>query len=93
MGDTLTDLSSGADATPKSTCQSIGGSKCKAAFTAVNNGPNGATHLLVTDSAPEPALYRITLWGFNDLDKQTGTASDASAPVATYSECGEACTA
>lgn len=95
MGYTLTDLATNSDASPECTpiCEMIGGTKFKATFSAVTNGQDGATHMLVTDPAPDPALYRIKLWAFNDLDKQTGTVSDASAPVATYSEFLQSCKA
>lgn len=86
MGYTLTNLKDNSDATPTATCQLIGGSKCKAAFTPVTNDPNGATHSLETDSAPANALYQIKLWAFNDVDRSSGTASDPSKPVATYGE-------
>lgn len=67
-------------------CQKIGGSKYKATFSIVT-GQGAATHMLVTDSVPSPALYSIKLWGFNDIDMQTGAGSDASPPAATFGGC------
>lgn len=49
-----------------------------------DGAPSGATHKLETGTVPK-GLYKIKLWGFNDITSD-GTASSASTAVATFGE-------
>lgn len=49
-----------------------------------DGAPEGATHKLETGTVPL-GLYRIKLWGFNDVTPD-GTPSTPSAAVATFGE-------